>query len=476
VSRVAHPITADGSFLHDGTGDVPSIQYPSGGWDFRPHRDRVISVDELTLKSWASLADAPGTPACEARMLRPITVADNEALKTISEFSERLESHKYMWARGVEENSGDNDALVEWDTKVASSWSEVILQGPMLGVATPFAKEPNPGCKSNKDYATWDLLGLQELVIPRTNYHRVADLNTFRESQIKREDGVYLPSRWRAAWRRMTVTNTERSFFCSLLFPGPTHVHAVHTLAMANNRKTATIAGLWASLPMDNLVKVSGKADVQVDLVRQFPAPLSHPLTLPLLLRTLRLNCLTRDYAPIWEELFDETWLADRWTAETSKATVALEVIAPEWDMKTPLRTDYDRRMALVEIDALVALMLGLTAEQLCAMYRSQFAVLRKYEWEMFFHPDGHKIGASTHNVGVRQTDDEGAAVKAWKKAKLNPEAEDIEPPADWIKPDREAEMTRAYQEFARRLAAGEYPEIPADEDDEDQVQPEGTK
>ncbi|MDN3244880.1 hypothetical protein [Streptomyces sp. ZSW22] len=124
--------------------------------------------------------------------------------------------------------------------------------------------------------------------------------------------------------------------------------------------------------------------------------------------------------------------------------------------MATPLRTEYDRRTALVEIDALVAVMLGLTAEQLCAMYRSQFAVLRKYEWEMFFAPDGHKIGAATHNVGIRQTPEETAFVKAWAKAAR---AGDPTPaiPEGWVKPNREAEMTRAHADFTARLHAGEY-------------------
>jgi hypothetical protein len=229
---------------------------------------------------------------------------------------------------------------------------------------------------------------------------------------------------------------------------------------MTDNRKSAVVAGLWAGLPLDYLVKVSGASKVNIEFARQFPAPLAHALTRPLLLRILRLNCLTWDYAPIWEELFDAAWLNDRWTAEKSKATVELQAVETAWSMTTPLRTDYDRRMALVEIDALVALMLGLSAEQLCAMYRSQFAVLRKYEWDNFYLPDGHKVGTLTHNAGVRQTDEELEIAKMWRKAKLDPEADDIAPPADWIKPDREAEMTRAYDEFSRRLQAGEYPEI----------------
>jgi hypothetical protein len=173
-------------------------------------------------------------------------------------------------------------------------------------------------------------------------------------------------------------------------------------LALETVEETVTAAGLFASLPLDYLVKVSGKGDVHDELAKRFPAPLDSPLASALRLRTLRLNCVTADYAPLWEELYDPAWQDDRWT-DPDLTRSALGEVGPKWTMDTPLRRDQDRWQALVEIDAIAALMLGLTAEQLCAMYRTQFAVLRKYEYKMVFDAEGRKICGYHQSAGYRQ-------------------------------------------------------------------------
>ncbi|NND01304.1 MAG: hypothetical protein HKN91_00820, partial [Acidimicrobiia bacterium] len=160
----------------------------------------------------------------------------------------------------------------------------------------------------------------------------------------------------------------------------------------------------------------------------------------------------------------------DRWT-DPGFTRLPLEDVEPHWTMATPLRRDFERRLALVELDALAALMLGLTAEQLCAMYRTQFAVLRKYEYAMAFDAEGRKICKHHQSAGFRQSQLQDQAKAGdlpaeWKSIwKLYEQYEDDPDSVDWMghytppfhRPNREIEMTRAYNDFQHRLDAGEY-------------------
>ncbi|HAM21423.1 MAG TPA: hypothetical protein DCQ04_03955 [Actinobacteria bacterium] len=284
-------------------------------------------------------------------------------------------------------------------------------------------------------------------MIPRTNYQRACDRPTY-ESRIDQWWGKPSTSYWRLAWRNMTQPGLERSLHMAFLPTGPLHVHTVQSLAMEDPTRTVLLAGMAASIVADGLVKVSGTGHVHTDQLAKFPLPVDHLLQPELILRTLRLNCLTADYAPLWEELFEPAWQGDAW-AEAMPTRPLLGDVQPMWSMVTPLRIDYDRRLALLEIDALVALMLGLTAEQLCAMYRAQFAVLRKYEYEMWFDANGRKIARDHHAYG--QTQEKGD----WEGLQQALEADGHDfgrYKAPFAKADREAEMTTAYNVFAERL------------------------
>ncbi|MGW7595708.1 hypothetical protein, partial [Streptomyces rubiginosohelvolus] len=133
-------------------------------------------------------------------------------------------------------------------------------------------------------------------------------------------------------------------------------------MAMTDNLLTALNAGFWAALPLDYLLRITGRSHLQVAEARKMPAPdPRHPLAPALLLRTLRLNTLTNHYAPLWEELYDprwagyEDWANPDWPGLNPLASG----LTATWEYATPLRTEYERRAALVEIDALVSVWLG---------------------------------------------------------------------------------------------------------------------
>lgn len=461
--------TLEGSLHHDGGGPVPAIVMADGGRDLRPHADRIVMVDRDVLAQWARLFDEPGTPAEEARLLRPVTKRDLAALSVLAAQPVRLADHPYEWSAGWHEKGAKSNGIIRWTTTIPTSWDEVILQGPHFTVATPFAKQPNENCRGKGDYSEWDLEHLPNRVIPRTNYQRACDRKLYKDSAAQwagRPSSEY----WRVGWRAMTQPGLERSLHSSLLQPGPLHIGGVFSLTLPRLEDLVRLCALWSALPIDYLVKVSGVSNVKEFLVRTFPLPFSTEVDAWAILRTLRLNCLTAEYSGLWEDLFAATWKTDHWTDE-GIPRVTLGDVTPEWTMDTPLRRDFERRLALVEIDALAALMLGLTAEQLCAMYRTQFPVLRKYEYATAFDSEGRKICAHHQSAGYRQSQVQQEA-KDKKRAprwanvwKMFLEWEDDPDSIDWedqffppfTRVDREAEMTRAYVEFQRRLDAGEY-------------------
>ena len=262
IASMLTPDTVDGSLEHDGSGELPGIQYPWGGWDLRPHAARVLRVTADTLSGWSALFGEPGEPLDRPRLVRPTTSAELAALNVLASQRARLSDNKYNWSAGFHEKSAKDAGLIRWETTTPASLEDVILQGPHIGVATPFSKQPNPGCKNPLDYSGWDLTTLADSVIPRTNYQRVASRGLYEEA-LGTWDGRSAASFWRLGWRAMTDLGTERSLYAAILPPGTGHVGSIFSIALDHDKPTVVLAGLRASLCFDYLIKVSGLANIR---------------------------------------------------------------------------------------------------------------------------------------------------------------------------------------------------------------------
>src|SRR5262249_36823633 len=134
--------------------------------------------------------------------------------------------------------------------------------------------------------------------------------------------------------------------------------------------------------------------------------------------RTLLLNCLTCHYADLWRECFGPAFAQDHWTKHDPRLdNRRFAKLTPEWSWHTPLRNDYERRQALVEIDVLVAMELGLTCDELCTIYRIHFPVLPHSDRNPWIDPNGRIVYVAGDSAY-------GLSTPEWKK---NREKERIE-------------------------------------------------
>ncbi|MFD0208238.1 class I SAM-dependent DNA methyltransferase [Streptomyces hirsutus] len=448
------------SLDHDGLGPAPAIKH-NGSWDIRSHRERVVRVNTALLTNWQTLRGSAGDPT-QTPLLYPVTVSEQGAIDALAAYPTRLADFNPMATTGYDEGAAKKDGLIRWGNKTASELTDVIVQGPHFASALPFSKEPRIPCRSNRDWNSLSLTNLPETYIPVTNYVRASDEKTYLAAQSSWLGKPYT-SYFRLACRAMIPFANSRSLLAALLPPGPAHIHSVFSMATTSNRLTTLVAGFWATLPLDYLLRIMGKANLQLSDATGMPSPdPEHPLASALLLRTLRLSALTTHYAPLWEELFDpqwagyEDWANPDWPA-LKPLTSGLE---PIWKYGTPLRTEYERRAALVELDALVAAWIGITADQLVTVFKSRFPQLHDYELATYFDANGRKIAADFNTYGHDQTKQDYLDLLSHLE---NPEA--TPPPAGYTAPfykaDREAEMRAAHAHFQARLdkeiAAGRW-------------------
>ncbi|SEA43291.1 hypothetical protein SAMN02910418_01572 [Bowdeniella nasicola] len=376
ASSLYHPETVTRSLKHDGSGEIPGLKDSNNEWDRRPHAERLIRVDNDVLEAWASISDKPGTPAEEATMLYPVNRASTEVLNKLAH-APRVRNLHLQFSRGWDEAMDRKRGYFEVGSKVNVSWDDVILQGPFFSIANPFFQEANPSMRSNRDYTELDLEVLPSNFIPRTSYQPNRDGDVDYDSNYGTwtlPDGSKKPVRdfYRLAWRNMAAVTGVRTFYPTVIPPGAAHVHAVYSAGgFANATELLGQLGIGASLPTDFMVKAGGASKISFDLLELMPRfNVGSPASSIIVGHASRLVCVSSVFAELWEE-----------------------AMGTPWTSASPERNARERRQLLVELDALAALELGITADELCTIYRTQFSVLHhRYEKVDRYDANGRKV------------------------------------------------------------------------------------
>lgn len=424
LSNLFHPNTVDACFAHDGHGLCGGIKDENGNWNTAAHKDRIVEITDKELQVLSDTFEDGTTGDC-AKLVNLHNVEMVSIFENLSANPTHFKDYNtyFIISRGFEETSAVKEGIIRRDTCNVET-DKLVISGPHFYLANPINKNPRKNCKLNSDYDSINLNEIAENYLPRTNYVPCMELSKYssllKGFPINKNNGEKTTydnwiSYYKAAMRRMTGGGGgERTVAGTILPPKVAHLDTVTSVIFKDNRLLLEFVSLTESIVVDFIVKSSKTNDIRPANMQSFPLGISDEYYNALFTRTLLLNCLTVHYADLWQSCWRPEYAQEQWSISDPRLK-PFTGLTEEWTWDTPLRNYFERRQALVEIDVLAAMALGLSLKDLELIYTIQFPVLQQNENDTWYDAKGNIVFTCSKGLnGV------GCERKEWESIRGN--------------------------------------------------------
>lgn len=405
IANLFHPTTIDGCFFLNITGMCGGIKIKGDGedgfmWNTHAHPERLVLIQREQLITLAKTFENGGAWS-STKLVNIHAKSILNVISRIGDFKMRVSDFETKSTQGWNETNAIENNIIKSETKQTNIDAyELIYNGPHFYVANPLYKTPRIKCKEKSDYDIIDSTNIENDFSPRTNFIPKINLQIYPyiiegfqigvDSNQKPEYDSFA-NYYKLVWSRMVSLAGERTLKSIIGLPKTLHVDTVNSMIFKEQKNLIEIAGLLSSIPLDFFVKTIGKGDLRASNLAAFPLGIANKFKPQLFSRTLLLNCLNKYYAPLWEESWQEEYVNDEWSKDDSRLK-AFDTLTEEWQWSTPLRNWFERRQALVEIDVITAMALGLSLAELILIYNVQFPVLQQNEDDTWYDTTGNIV------------------------------------------------------------------------------------
>lgn len=400
IFNLFSPSTVDECFDQSISGTVPGIKDSNDNWNTHGHPARVLNVSSKELKLFSTIFSGgedwrtARLPILHARQLVEVLEKFADAESKIGDLGQEVFSTAF-W----DETNGQTDGTILRDVHFPESDKDAILSGPHIGVANPLFQSSQRNCSTHRAFDNIDLSAIPDDYLQRCNYRPAGSISTYTSRIPQTQWGTKFTDEYRIVLRKMMNQSGERTLVPTIIPPNIAFINGIFGFAV-HNTMLLPIAGSMASLVYDFYIKAAGKANCRYDTVAFMPLIQNKVFVELIKDRAALLNCVSNKYQKLLEQADFHFSTSDEW----AKSDVRLDgskfkQLKNGWTYSLPLRSDYARRQALVELDVLTAMSLNMTLNQLCTIYRIQFPVLQQYEADTWYDTNGRIVFTNNRSM-----------------------------------------------------------------------------
>lgn len=395
INNLFHPITIDSSFTGMYNSECPGIKIfdkkkDRMEWNTTPHQDRVVNISEedfIDLSKQFENCDDPFSiplPTIHSKQIL-------SALKKVFGFKGSVSNFDCFVTDGLNETNAPKSGIIIEKTEYPNSSNDVIYSGPQIYTGNPIYRNPKIKCEKLSDYDIVDLSQVKSNFLPRVNYLPNSDkIFGFIESFVEYKDIKWVDY-YKCTFNKMLDSAVERTLKSTILPKGFSHTNGLISVIFQDTKKVVELSGICSSIILDFVIKSSGKGNIYDNTIKLFPLGIEKIFLDKLMYRTLLLNCLIQDYKLLWEECWNDEFLTDEWSKSDNRLS-NLSQRSANWAINSPIRNYFERRLALIEIDVIVSMAIGLDLDELILIYEVQFPVLQQNEDDTWYDQRGNIV------------------------------------------------------------------------------------
>ena len=401
INNLFHPQTIDACYAHDGHGQCEGIKDGEGRWNTKGHKNRIVHYTDRYIYLLSETFEDGLWPDC-AKLASVHTNNIIGVLDKLSAYKSKVNGVESIITECLHETGAPKAGIildVKEDTKTPDlEKDEMIYNAPHFYISNPIYKTPKLTSIKKADFCNVDLVKIADDYIQRTryipnipNYRQQSTFQGFIEGQDQK--GKTVRGNWldyyKVGFRKMVNLAGERSLICAVLPRRTAHINGVISISFLNGYDTVDMAALCASIVMDFYWKTVASQNITSSRIETFPLGVAPKFQSALYSRTLLLNCLTRHYADLWSGCWREEYKQESWSIDDARLK-PFDRLHEQWAWDIPLRNYFERRQALVEIDVVAAMALGLSLKDLEMIYNIQFPVLQQNENDTWYDAKGN--------------------------------------------------------------------------------------